>query len=459
MFCPFLRGQRFDSTSLIIDHRFQSSPVPSIPSSVVCCHRKPALTLLAMVERSPELQGFVLQNIKRTGVHLGIGSYGEVEELCWNGTKCAGKCLHDTLLDRHTSSIFASKFVSECRLIAKIRHPNVVQFLGLCFFPDYRNQQRLYLVMEKLHDNLSNLLESKPNIQLSVKCSILLDVSRGLVHLHSNEPPIVHRDLSSRNILLTASMQAKIADLGTARMISTQKNAERMQHTPTPGTPLFMPPEANTASPKYDSKLDIFSFGQVMLHTLTQVFPYELLPPTHETPSGKIRGRSEVERREKYMELLHSQLKKDHQLSRLTASCFENAPRRRPTAKEVMTILEEFHLELENAGMKYNAFSKISSFIQDKHDSPAKMEGKSAMLDEDGRWNFELRKRSATFIESHILVSYSQKFIAFELHHTLRVCNVVMQLLSQCFLTALQTYCSILLWPRSMDNSYIQSMH
>lgn len=357
-----------------------------------------------MVESSPELQGFVLQNITRTGVHLGTGSYGEVEELCWNGTKCAGKCLHDTLLDQRpsTSNIVASKFVSECRLIAKIRHPNVVQFLGLCFFPDYRNQQRLYLVMEKLNDNLSNLLESKPNIQLSVKCSILLDVSRGLVHLHSNETPIVHRDLTSRNILLTASMQAKIADLGTARMINM---AGRMQHTPTPGTPLFMPPEANTATPKYDTKLDIFSFGQVMLHTLTQVFPYELLPPTYETSSGKIRGRSEVERREEYMELLHSQLKKDHQLSRLTASCFENAPRRRPTAKEVMTILEEFHLELENAGLKYNAFSKITGSIQDKHDSPAKVEGQSALLNEEGGWNFEMRKRSATFMESHILVS------------------------------------------------------
>lgn len=354
-----------------------------------------------MVEKCQELQGFVLQNISRTGVHLGTGSYGEVEELCWNGTKCAGKCLHNALLDQKpsTSSIIASKFVAECKLIAKIRHPNVVQFLGLCSFPDYKNEQRLYLVMEKLHDNLASLLDSKPNIQLSVKCSILLDISRGLVHLHSSEPPIVHRDLTTRNILLTASMQAKIADLGTARMIGTHK---RMQHTPTPGTPIFMPPEANTSNPKYDSKLDIFSFGQVMLHTLTQVFPYELLPPTHETPSGKIKGRSELERREKYMEILHSQLQKDHQLSRLVASCFDNAPRRRPTAKEVMTVLEEFHLELENAGMKYNAFSKMTSYIQDKHGNTTP---KGAALKEEGSWNLELRRRSAMFIESHILVS------------------------------------------------------
>ena len=279
-----------------------------------------------------------------------------------------------------------------------------MQFLGLCFFPDYRNQQRLYLVMEKLHDNLANLLESRPNIQLSVKCSVLLDVSRGLVHLHSSEPPIVHRDLTTRNILLTASMKAKIADLGTARMIS-QKLANRMKHTPMPGTPLFMPPEADSRDPKYDSKMDVFSFGQVMLHTLTQVLPCDLLPPTHQTSSGKTKGRTELERREQYMEILYGQLKSDHVLSKLTVSCFENAPRRRPTAKEAMKILEDFHLELENAGMKYNAFSKMTSCIQEKDEVKAvekeEMDGDTISR---GEWDMELRKRSATFIESHILV-------------------------------------------------------
>lgn len=88
----------------------------------------------------------VLQNITRTGVRLGSGSYGEVEELCWNGTMCAGKCLHGALLDQQqhpaTSSLVAEKFVAECKMIAQIRHPNVVQFLGLCFFPDDHRSQR-----------------------------------------------------------------------------------------------------------------------------------------------------------------------------------------------------------------------------------------------------------------------------------------------------------------------------
>lgn len=368
--------------------------------------------VIAMVDKQyPELQEFMLENVSRTGVHLGTGSYGEVEELCWNGTKCAGKCLHDTLLGHtpDTSSVIAARFVAECKIIAKIRHPNIVQFLGLCFFHDYKNQKHLYLVMERLYDNLHHLLERKPNILLSVKCSILLDISRGLVHLHSHNPSIIHRDLSTRNILLSASMQAKIADLGTARMIGSQRMSQRLQQTPAPGTYVFMPPEANTANPHYDTSLDMFSFGQVMLHTLTQVFPYELLAPTYQTSSDKVKGRSALEQRAYYMDILYSQLKKEHVLSKLTVSCLQDTPLKRPTAKDAMKILEDFHLELENTGDRYNAFSQLSAAINDggNSDGSAASGGVGSGVTEisDGEWNTELRRRTATFIESHILVS------------------------------------------------------
>ena len=358
-------------------------------------------------QQHPELQEFMLDNVHRTGVHLGTGSYGEVEELCWNGTKCAGKCLHEALLDHApgTSSIIAGKFVSECKIIARIRHPNIVQFLGLCFFLDYRDQKRLYLVMERLYDNLHNLLDKKPNIHLSVKCSILLDISKGLVHLHSHNPCIIHRDLSTKNILLSASMQAKIADLGTARMISSEKLARKLMHTPMPGTFVFMPPEASTTKPIYDTKLDMFSFGHVMLHTLLQVFPCELEAPTYHTANGKVRGRSALEQRERYMDLLYSQLKKDHTLCKLTVNCLQDMPAKRPTAKEVLKILEDYHLELENSGEKYNAFSQLSAIIN-VDDKLGDSTAGPVRVVPDGAWDTEFRKRTATFIESHILVSY-----------------------------------------------------
>ena len=362
-----------------------------------------------MVDNHPDLQQFMRHDVKRTGVLLGTGSYGDVEELCWSGTKCAGKRLHDTLLLSSSSrlqavpSIVASKFVSECKMIAKIRHPNIVQFLGLCYFPDHKH---LYLMMEKLDDNLCSVLDKRPNIQLSVKCSILLDVSRGLVHLHSHEPSIVHRDLTTRNILLTTSMQARIADLGTARMIGTKNLSRRLQHTPTPGTPVFMPPETFEASPMYDSKLDIFSFGHVMLHTLTQVFPCDLLAPTFQGPSGKTEGRSEVERRGRYLEILYAQLSSDHMLSKLVVSCLTNAPEKRPTAMEAMKVLEEFYTELKNS------HPQIGSTVADGGEGGE--EGANEEEDAPGTWRTDTRKRTASFLDGHILV-----------RKTIYICHIV----------------------------------
>lgn len=365
-----------------------------------------------MVDNHPELQQFILQDVKPTGVHLGTGAYGAVVELCWNGTKCAGKRLHDTLLyclPSTAASAITGKFVAECKMIAKIRHPNIVQFLGLCFLKDNKEQQRLYLMMEKLNDNLCSLLENQPNIELAVKCSILLDVSRGLVHLHSFKPPIVHRDLSTKNILLTASLQAKIADLGTAKMIGSQK----LLHTPVPGTPVFMPPEASGSSPQCTPKLDVFSFGHVTLHTLTQVFPSEIMAPTYQTTSEKTKARTEVERRERYLEILYMQLGKDHRLSKLTVSCLANEPKKRPTAKEAMEILKELHPALEKFRGKSGSISSeknMAVVVEDVDGKGGKVggggSGGGGGLEEGlGFWDMNMRNRTASFIDSHILVS------------------------------------------------------
>jgi len=84
-------------------------------------------------------------------------------------------------------------------------------------------------------------------------------------YLHSHKPPIVHRDLSSNNILLTTFLRAKISDLGVAKVIRPD---HKKSLTKVPGTADFMPPEAmcDTVTSKYDTSLDVFSFGAVMLH-------------------------------------------------------------------------------------------------------------------------------------------------------------------------------------------------
>lgn len=178
------------------------------------------------------------------------------------------------------------------------------------------------------------------DVAFSLKRSILLDISRGLFYLHGHSPPIIHRDLTARNILLTRSMHAKIADLGNARMVEPQKLTKTM--TKAPGTQVYMPPEATVDQPKYDAKLDMFSFGHLSLYAAIQEFPGNLLPSTYTDPNNpdNVKARSEVQRREPYMMKLYKEFGKEHPLVKLICQCMHNAPEYRPSATKAMEVLE-----------------------------------------------------------------------------------------------------------------------
>jgi len=152
--------------------------------------------------------------------------------------------------------------------MAEMRHPHVVQFLGLCFL---EGSTLPVLVMERLDSNLDDMLESTPGLPLTLKRSVLVDVVRGLLYLHTRNPPVVHRDLSARNVLLTSSLVAKVSDLGNARIINLQQDQLAKTLTSMPGAMACMPPEAFDELSQYGPHLDIFSFGHLTLFTLTQV--------------------------------------------------------------------------------------------------------------------------------------------------------------------------------------------
>ena len=189
-----------------------------------------------------------------------------------NGQVCAGKMIHETLLgfdpyNGHAMSRpFVSKYVQECHLMSELRHPNIVQFMGVCFLP---NSQLPVLVMEKLEDNVDNLIERVSNIPLVLKLSLLEDVAKGLVYLHHHVPPIIHRDLTARNVLLTSNFDAKITDFGNSRIIRRHLFSGYL--TQAPGTLVYMAPEALSHHGSYGPSLDIFSFGHLALFAMIQV--------------------------------------------------------------------------------------------------------------------------------------------------------------------------------------------
>jgi len=145
-----------------------------------------------------------------------------------------------------------------------MRHPHVV----LCYI---EGSTLPVLVMERMDSSLDELLEGAPSVHLALKQSLLADIMRGLLYLHSHNRPVVHRNLSSKNILLTSSLVPKISDLGNACIVNLQPGQLARTHTCLPGTIVYMPPEVFHEGSQYGPPVDVFSYGHLALFTLTQV--------------------------------------------------------------------------------------------------------------------------------------------------------------------------------------------
>ena len=168
-----------------------------------------------------------------------------VLRLEYRGLKCAGKQLYPVLYEQGVGDT-VRRFEEECRLLAQMRHPNIVQFIGVYF---EEGSCVPILVMEFLPTTLVRCIDAYGVLPEEVSYSILHDVALGLYHLHSETPPIIHRDLSANNVLpvrdlsannvlLASNMTAKVSDLGVARILNL--TPWQMSHmTSTPGTPAY----------------------------------------------------------------------------------------------------------------------------------------------------------------------------------------------------------------------------
>ena len=281
-------------------------------------------------------ESYKLTGVTVTDRELGYGSYAAVLELKYMGLKCAGKKIHELLLRQGDTSYTVRRFEEECRLLSQVRHPNIVQFLGVHFREEVPAP---ILVMEFLPTNLTSCIEQYGILPKEISYSILHEVAVGLCYLHSQTPSIIHRDLSSNNVLLTANMTAKISDLGVARILDlTPLQVSRM--TQTPGTPAYMPPEVMVANPKYDTSLDTFSYGIMMMHMLSGRWPEPQVGPIR-IEANQLIPVTEAERREAFLRAIRN----DHPLMDLILRCINNDPRRRAHASEIVEQLSAMKLQ------------------------------------------------------------------------------------------------------------------
>ena len=277
-----------------------------------------------------------LKGVEVTDVRIGEGSYATVHELNYLGLKCAGKKIHRELLKQGDTCYSIRRFQEECQLLSQIRHPNIVQFMGV-YFHD-RNQTPI-LVMEFLPTNLTYCIETYGTFPREISYSILHDVGLGMHYLHNQVPPIIHRDLSSNNVLLASNMSAKIADLGMARIMNlTPLRASRM--TQTPGTPHFMPPEVMVPNPVYNTSIDIFSYGIMMIHMFSCRWPEPQIGQT-QIHAGRLIPVTEAERREVFLRAIGN----EHPLMDLLLKCIHNDPQKRAHAGEIVERLAEMVLQ------------------------------------------------------------------------------------------------------------------
>ena len=214
--------------------------------------------------------------------------------------------------------------------LSSIRHPNIVTFLGIFF--DGKSDIPM-LVMEFVPTSLRKYAETnKPSADR--RKGILLDVARGLSYLHGLDPPLIHRDLTSNNILLTDDLQAKIADLGGSKLL----NREAFQKmTNVPGNDSHMPPEARLLDQQAYMqqtdkavKLDIFSFGNVMINLVTGEFPVATL----DRDERGVR-KTEVQRRSHLLGKIQESSEKD-----LIIRCLNNNPDYRPATDELVQYFD-----------------------------------------------------------------------------------------------------------------------
>ena len=273
---------------------------------------------------------------------LGVGSYGKVCKATYGQLPCAAKLLHDTMFGTNDPGVgkFVERFEQECQFLRMIKHPNIVQFLGTLRDPRSR---RLALMMELMDESLTRFLDrSIGPLPYHTQLNICHDVALALAYLHSND--IIHRDLSSNNVLLiNEGRRAKVTDFGMSKLSSL--NPQVTPLTTCPGTATYMPPEALITPPRYCNKLDCFSHGVLTIQIATRQFPNPGDAHIEDPNEGTFQQVPEVERRKKDIDLVEP----DHPLLPIALDSLKQKMSVRPSADDLCERLAALKFEVKYA--------------------------------------------------------------------------------------------------------------
>ena len=250
----------------------------------------------------------------RMGKEIGNGGWGVVFE---GKIRVAIKRLHPAILTPHN----LTRLQREMKLLAEVRHPNLVQFIGAVL--EQAGAEPPLIITELLDMNLRQAYEQK-QLQPGDRLSIFIDIARALDYLHQRYEPIIHRDVSAPNVLLQRlpnnRWKGKVSDLGSANFL---QNAQTMGE----GAILYSPPEVipqpyaldlDSEPAQQTVKIDVYSYGIVLCEVSASQFPSQ----------------------ENYREMFRQVQREQPRMYALIVRCTKKVPKDRPTMAEVLAELE-----------------------------------------------------------------------------------------------------------------------
>uniref|UniRef100_H3CQW2 Receptor-interacting serine/threonine-protein kinase 2 n=1 Tax=Tetraodon nigroviridis TaxID=99883 RepID=H3CQW2_TETNG len=203
----------------------------------------------------------------------GFGTVFKAQHSAWR-TTVAIKCLK---LDSPVGERERNCLLKEAEVLHKARFNHIIQILGICNEPEF-----FCIVTEYMSNgSLDLLLHEKdiyPRLGWPLRLRILYEISLGVNFLHNMNPPLLHHDLKTQNILLDGEFHVKIADFGLSkwRQLSVSRGSGS-KPTEMGGTVIYMPPERYDASKSHraDVKHDMYSYSIIMWEVLSRQIPFE----------------------------------------------------------------------------------------------------------------------------------------------------------------------------------------
>ena len=245
-----------------------------------------------------------------TRQELGRGSYGSVAVGSFRGQSVAVKELHSSIISPYYDELVRR----EISLMAKMRHPNLLLFIAAVLDkPDHSDP---IIITELLDTDLRSAYQKGKLANNRVRLFILRDVAAALNYLHLQREPIVHRDVSSANVLLQAlpdnKWRGKLSDFGSANIVQYASTAG-------PGNRQYTAPEVLRGE-KQSTKMDVYSYGMLFCEIFTNQFPDPRAFPS----------------------MLDSMVRSWPLMHRIVSSCIDHEPTKRPTMNSIVDQLNTF---------------------------------------------------------------------------------------------------------------------